>query len=397
MDDDATLDTPAEGARLDGRILLLALGTFAVGTDVFVIAGILPRIAEDLGVRVEAAGQMVTAYALTYALGSPLLAALTAGWQRERVIVLGLCGFALADAICALAPSFAVLLAARILAGSCAALFSPTAYSMAAAIAPPSRRGAALATVALGITSATVFGVPLGTWIGTSFGWHATFLLGCLLAAAAATALLWSRLPKAAAAAAPPLLARFAPLANPPVLLALIANLLWSTGNYIVYTYSAVLLGRPLGLDNIAWLLFGYGLGGVTGSQLGGRLVDRFGSIAPMIVCVIINIANLAALDVTGTTVFGAGAALFVLAFAGWACFPAQQNRLLTLEPAHGGVVLSLISSTIYIGAASGAALGGVLLATAPLAVPPYVAAAITSTGLFCFLLSLRFPSRGKR
>jgi MFS transporter, DHA1 family, inner membrane transport protein len=121
--------------------------------------------------------------------GSPLLAAATARLRRERVVVLALSGFALADAICALAPNYGVLLAARILAGASGALFSPTAYGMAAALAPPERRGAALATVALGMTIATVFGAPLGTWIGHAFGWRASFLLGALFSAVAATTL----------------------------------------------------------------------------------------------------------------------------------------------------------------------------------------------------------------
>jgi DHA1 family inner membrane transport protein len=385
---------PRRAGRFDGRILLLALGTFAVGTDVFVIAGILPQIARDLSVSVEAAGQMVTVYALTYALGSPLLAAVTVRWRRERIIAVALAGFALADAICALAPSFAVLMAARILAGSCAALFAPTAYTMAAALAPAGRRGAGLATVALGMTSATVFGVPLGTWIGQHFGWHATFLLGCALSASAATALMLARIPPVAVAAPPGLAARFAPLTRPVVLLNLLANLFWATGTYTVYTYAAVLLGERIGLDNVALLLLGYGLGGLAGSQLGGRLVDRFGPAAPIIACVSLNTANLGLLNLTGGTALGGGAALLVMAFCSWAIFPAQQMRLLLLEPAHGGVVLSLISSTIYIGSAAGAALGGVLLAHFTPAVPPYAASAAVAIGLGLFLLSLRARPR---
>jgi len=380
--------------RFDARILLLALGTFAIGTDVFVIAGILKQIAGDLAVSVEAAGQMVTAYALTYALGSPLLAALTAHWRRERLIVLALAGFAAADAVCALAPNFTVLVLARIAAGSCAALYAPTAYTLAAALAAPERRGVALATVALGMTSATVFGVPLGTFIGIWLGWHATFLLGCVLAATAAAALTLGRIPPVAAGAPLGLVERFRPVSRPTVLLGLLANLLWSTGNYTIYTYSAVLFGERLGLDNIAWLLLGYGLGGLAGSQLGGRLVDRFGTSAPIIVCVSINAANIALVNVSGGTQLGAGCALFVMAFAGWAVFPAQQSRMLRLAPEHGGVVLSLISSTIYIGSALGAALGGLLLGHVSPGAAPYAASAVTLLGLMLFLLGNRGRDR---
>jgi predicted MFS family arabinose efflux permease len=267
---------------------------------------------------------------------------------------------------------------------------------MAAVLAPPARRGAALATVALGMTSATVIGAPLGTWVGHALGWHSTFVLGCCLSASAAAALALTRMPPTAPLAVPRLAERFSPLARPAVLLSLIANWLWSAGNYTIYHYSAVLFGTRLHLDNIMWLLAGYGLGGVAGSQLGGRFVDRFGTVAPIVVCVGVNTANLALLNLTAGSGWGAGAALFVLAFAGWAVFPAQQSRLLQLEPAHGGLVLSLISSTIYIGSATGAALGGLLLAKFPPAAPAYVAAAITGTGLAVFLASLPAARRGR-
>lgn len=379
---------PPTAQRLDPRLYLLALGTFAIGTDVFVIAGILPRIADDLGVSVEAAGQIITAYALTYALGSPVLAALTARWRRDRVSVLALTGFALADALCALAPSYGVLIAARVLAGSCAALFSPTAYTLAASLAPAGRRGAGLAAVSLGMTSATVIGAPLGTWIGHAFGWHMTFVLGCVLSASAALALMLARLP-ATTGAVPRLAERFSPLARPAVLASLLANLLWSAGNYTIYNYSAVLFGERLGLDDIAWLLVAYGLGGLAGSQLGGRFIDRFGAVLPIIACVGVNAVNIGLLNLTGGSLPGAATGLFLLAFAGWAVFPAQQSRLLALEPEHGGVVLSLIGSTIYIGSAVGAALGGLLLAHFAPTMPAYVACAITATGLGCFLLSI--------
>jgi MFS transporter, DHA1 family, inner membrane transport protein len=379
----------AERAPLDIRIYLLALGTFAIGTDVFVIAGILPMIAGDLGVSIEAAGQMVTVYALTYALGSPILAALAAQWRRERVILLALAGFSAADLVCSLAPSFALLLAARFLAGASAALYAPTAYTIAADLAPAERRGAALARVALGMTSATVMGVPLGTWIGQHAGWHVTFLMGFALAASAAVALRLGRIPPLGVAGVPPLRERFAPLTRPRVVASLLANLLWSVGNYTVYTYSAVLFGARLGMENIALLLLGYGLGGLSGSQTGGRLVDRFGTTAPILVCVSINIVNLAALNLTGGSVFGAAAALFVIAFSGWAAFPAQQSRLLALEARHGALVLSLISSTIYIGSALGAALGGLLLAQGAPSVLPYAASLATASGLLVFLLGL--------
>ncbi|WP_081992216.1 MFS transporter [Inquilinus limosus] len=150
----------------DIRIWVLALGTFAIGTDVFVVSGILPAIAAQFGTDLDAAGQTVTAYALTYALAAPLLVPLTAALRQVRVVIVTLAIFALANALCAAAPTYWTLMAMRVVAGAVAALYTSTAYALAASRAEPHRKGAAIATVALGLTASAVFGVPLGTRSG---------------------------------------------------------------------------------------------------------------------------------------------------------------------------------------------------------------------------------------
>jgi DHA1 family inner membrane transport protein len=169
---------PIVPARVDRRIWLLALGTFALANDAFVIAGVMPHLARDLSVSVELAGQVVTVYALAYAIGSPLLASATARWPRSRTIVVALSGFACAQLVCAAAPSLAVLAAGRMAAGLFAALCVPSAYASAADLVADERRGSALSKVALGTVAGMIVGVPLGTWIGQTLGWRATFSLG---------------------------------------------------------------------------------------------------------------------------------------------------------------------------------------------------------------------------
>ncbi|MFC5661510.1 MFS transporter [Kitasatospora misakiensis] len=162
------MSTPPHSWGIDVpvRLLLLALGTFAVGTDTMVMAGILGPIADDLGVSVTAAGQLVTVFALGYALLAPPLAALTARWPRRRLLLTALAVFGAANALSALAPSYGTLLATRVLAAAGAALYTPTANAVATTLVTPERRGRALATVLGGMTVATALGVPLGTWIG---------------------------------------------------------------------------------------------------------------------------------------------------------------------------------------------------------------------------------------
>ena len=180
-------------STLDLRIWLLAFGTFAIGTDVFVVPGILPNIAYDLDISLDAAGQVVSVYALTYALGSPVLAAATARMPRDRLVFCALLGFAAANILCALSSTYIALLAARVAAGVAAALYTPTAYALATAAAPVGRKGAALSAVALGLTTAFVAGVPFGVVVGKIFGWHATFWFVATLSIVAAVALAWGR------------------------------------------------------------------------------------------------------------------------------------------------------------------------------------------------------------
>jgi DHA1 family inner membrane transport protein len=378
-------------AGFDPRIWLLALGTFAIGTDAFVVAGILPRIAADLGIRIEVAGQVVSAYALTYAIGSPLLAGLVGRWPRERIVPPALIAFAVANALCAVAPSYAALIAARIMAGVCAALYTPTAYALAAGLARAERRGSALAAVALGLTASTVLGVPLGAWLGYHLGWHATFWLVAGLSIVAATTLVTLGLPATAPNEQSPgssLAARLAPLARPRVLLVLLPTLLWSTGNYTVYTYIALFLGRHYDVETITLMLLVFGLGGLAGSQLGGRLADRFGPFRPIVVCNVISVANYALLGASTATLPGAALALFLWSLTGWATFAPQQSRLIALEPANPAVVLALNSSTIYLGSAAGAALGALLLGVIPVVELPFASAALVLGGFIALFAS---------
>lgn len=157
------------------RIYLVALGTFAIATDAFVIAGILPEIAQSFHVTIGIAGQLVTVYSLLYGFGAPLLAAVLAPFSWKPVLIGSLFGFSLANVASALSPSFGFLMGCRVLAGACAAIVSPTAYALAATLASDNTRGRALAMVGFGSSAATVVGVPLGTWIGQSLGWPVTF------------------------------------------------------------------------------------------------------------------------------------------------------------------------------------------------------------------------------
>lgn len=325
------------GERLDPRIWLLTLGTFALGTDAFVVAGLLPQIAGDFSVTAEAAGQVVSAYALTYGLGSPLLAAVAGRVPRDRLVRWALLAFAAANLACAVAPGFAALVLARLAAGVAAGVFAPAAYVLAAALAPTGRRGQALAVVALGVSSSSVLGVPLGVAVGHELGWHAAFWLVAALSGVAVAALMLGGLPRHAVGSALGLRASLAPLGRRRVALTLLPQVVWSTSSMMLYTYIALLLrGAGWSAAAISPLLLIYGVGGLLGSQLGGRLVDRFGAVRPIIVCLGLASVNQVLLGWFADTLPGLGC-LTAWSLLSWATWAPQQTRLIACEPHNPG------------------------------------------------------------
>jgi DHA1 family inner membrane transport protein len=155
------------------RLLPLSLALFAVGTDGFVIAGLLPAIARDLGVDIPAAGQLVTAFALAFAVSAPVLGAATSALDRRATMLIGLAGFSVGNALTALGPTYPVVLGARVFTALGAGLIGAAAFSTAAAIAPPERQGRALATVMGGLSISMALGLPAGTLIGSA-DWRVT-------------------------------------------------------------------------------------------------------------------------------------------------------------------------------------------------------------------------------
>jgi Major Facilitator Superfamily len=151
-------------------LMVLATGTFAIGTDAFVIGGVLPAVARSLGVSTSSAGLLVTAFAVAYALGAPILAVVGARLARRTLLVSALAVFAAANVLAAVAPSYALMLIARVLAALAAAAFVPAASAAASSLAPTEYRGRALATVVAGMTVAQVAGVPFGAFVGASLG-----------------------------------------------------------------------------------------------------------------------------------------------------------------------------------------------------------------------------------
>jgi predicted MFS family arabinose efflux permease len=351
-------------------VLWLAVAAFAIGTEAYVIAGLLPVIAVDLQVSVSAVGQLVTVYALTYALVSPILAVAFTNLDRRNLLIVALCSFVAGNLLAVVASSFAMLLLSRMLMALGAGLFMPTAFTVAAAIAAPERRGRALALVTSGISIATVLGVPFGTIIGDKYGWRATFASVAVLGAVALASLLLG-LPRGLPRTTATLGQRLAVARHDAVLYALATTALWAAGSLLVYTYLSVpLRGLGFTVSDISLALLVFGAAAAIGNILGGTLSDRIGHVptATLALGALAMALTLQSVALKFAAPEHGRYLLLLLVFcsgvAAWAFFPAQLANLVWLEPEASMIALSLNASAMYLGFAMGGAVGGIVLAT---------------------------------
>jgi predicted MFS family arabinose efflux permease len=350
----------------------LALGTFAVGTEGFMIAAILPGIAGDLAVSLQAAGQLVTVFALTYALSSPLLTALTGNVNRRRLLILSMAAFAGANLVAATAPGYWFLIGARILLALSAGLYVPSANALAGVLVPPERRGRALAIVGGGISLAVAIGVPLGAFVGSHFGWRMTFLGVAVLAAIALSGLLIG-MPRGIGAGLPAtsLGERLAVVRRPGAFAARMVTTIWAVGGYAVYTYIAPLLTAAAGFEGagIGYVLFLWGAAAFVGLFLGGMANDKFGgrrvitAALPIMALALISLSVSAHYLSLSQALLPVMIAIGIWGLTGWGFFPAQQVRLIGISGLRAApVILSLNASFMYLGFSLGALLGSFTL-----------------------------------
>jgi predicted MFS family arabinose efflux permease len=350
---------------MDRRLLVLALGMFAMGTDNFVVAGILPSVAQSLHTTVSLAGQMVTVYALSYAVMAPVMAALAARWPRKLLLVSALGVFVVGNAITALASDLDTVLFSRALAGLGAAMFSPTALGVAALLAEPGKRGRALSTVTAGLAGATALGAPIGTFIGGFGSWRSTLWFVALLGLAAMIGV-WTMLRALPEPERITLRQRLAPVRDVRVALTLLTSLFAFGGFLMVYTYAGAVFDRATGGDGriLAGMLLVWGIAATVGNSLAGRLVDRFDNRRIINLGLCVGIINFCALPWTSAHIATALVALAIWGLVGWGLLVPQQHRLVKLGPQVAPLLLALNNTATYGGLACSGALGGLVLLT---------------------------------
>ena len=352
------------------RVYVLALSTFAFGSGALIFAGLLEPMAADLGVPVGAVGQLQTAYVLTSALAGPPLAFFAGRFERRSLLLIALAVAVVLNLACYLIASFPALLVLRAVLGATAALAGPAASAAASALVPPERRGSALAIVTGGMTVAFLMGIPLGSVVGSAFGWRTAFLLSAVLAAFAFGAIL-AFLPKVR----PP-----GPQAGDGLRARLVLPLFASTflafgANMTITTYIAPILRLQAGVTGAGVAAFQMlvGVGSFLGLMLGGRAADRqAGGLSVSLAFAGLAVgAGLHGLELSGGAPAGwptyvvVGLTVLIGSTSLFSVMPVIQSRLIQRAPASAPLALAFNGSSAALGQAFGGALGGLLITQA--------------------------------
>ncbi|AOW14051.1 MFS transporter [Hydrogenophaga crassostreae] len=342
-----------------GRAMLaMATGAFAIGTGEFVIMGLLPEVAADIGVSIPQAGHVISAYAMGVVIGAPVLAVAAAAWGRRTLMMALLLAFAMGNFASATAPGYLSLSVLRFVTGMPHGTYFGVAALVTAALAPPGQRARAVGLVMTGLTVATLLGVPLAAWLGQHFGWRSAFVLVGAIALLAVF-LIHRHVPEIAAPANASPLGELSALRNKQVWLTLGIAAIGFGGLFAVFSYVKPTMieaaGLPLGGVPVMLALFGLGM--VVGNVLGSRLADRhlMRTVGGMLVW---SIVVLLAYSFTAHHVVAGAINLFLIGTTVAIC-PALQIRLMDVAGEAQVMAAALNHSAFNVANALGAWLGG--------------------------------------
>ncbi|MEV7681985.1 MFS transporter [Streptomyces sp. NPDC088341] len=382
-------------------LLALSIGAFGIGTTEFVIMGLLPEVAGEYGVSIPTAGLLVTGYALGVVLGAPLMTVLGTRISRKRMLTLLMGLFIAGNVLSALAPTFGLMLAGRVVASLAHGAFFGIGSVVAASLVAPERKAGAIAMMFTGLTVANVVGVPLGTFIGQSVGWRATFLVVAGLGVVGLAGIV-RLVPEQPRPEGVRLRHELAAFRNAQVLLAMAMTVLGFGGVFAAITYITPMMTETAGFadSSVTWLLVLFGLGMVGGNLLGGRFADR--RLMPLLYVSLSSLAVVLALfTLTAHHKAAAAVTLTLIGALGFATVPPLQKRVLDQASAAPTLASAVNIGAFNLGNALAAWLGGLVIAAGfGYTAPNWAGAALAGSALVLAVVSgaleRRTPAEGR-
>lgn len=377
--------------KINFPLLALAIGAFGIGTTEFSPMGLLPVIAQGVGVSIPAAGMLISAYAIGVMVGAPLMTLLLSHRGRRNALIFLMAIFTVGNLLSAIAPDYATLMIARIITSLNHGAFFGLGSVVAASVVAKEKQASAVATMFMGLTIANIGGVPAATWLGETIGWRMSFMATAGLGVISMVSLFFS-LPKGGAGARPNVRNELAVLMRPQVLTALLTTVLGAGAMFTLYTYISPVLrtltdATPVFVTAMLVLI---GVGFSIGNYLGGKLADRSvtGTLKGFL---LLLIAIMLAIPLLARSEIGAAIAMVVWGAATFAVVPPLQMRVMRVAHEAPGLSSSVNIGAFNLGNALGAAAGGAVISGGlGYTFVPVMGAIIAGLGLLLVLFSGR-------
>ncbi|MEX3170485.1 MFS transporter [Serratia quinivorans] len=381
-------------------LLALTISAFAIGTTEFVIVGLIPTIAEQLGVTVPSAGLLVTIYAIGVAIGAPVLTALTGRVPRKLLLISLMVLFTLGNLLAWQSPGYGTLVVARLLTGLAHGVFFSIGSTIATGLVAKEKAASAIAIMFGGLTVALVTGVPLGTFIGQHFGWRETFLAVSLIGviATVASAILVPNNIKNQASAS--IKEQFKVLTHPRLLLIYAITALGYGGVFTTFTFLAPMMQELAGFSApaVSWILLAYGIAVAIGNIWGGKLADRHGAVRALSFIFAVLAVLLLVFQFTASHSIAALLTVIVMGVFAFGNVPGLQvyvvQKAEQYTPNAVDVASGLNIAAFNVGIALGSVIGGQTVATLGLAQTPWIGALIVLVALLLVSLSGRLDKK---
>jgi MFS transporter, DHA1 family, inner membrane transport protein len=346
------------GSRL--ALWMLLTGNFIIGTGVLLPAGLLNELSGDLRVSAATAGYLTLASGLVVGIGAPVLAGMTSAVDRRKLLTFALVLFAAGHVASALAPNFTALFIVRVLMIISAAIFTPQAAATVALLVPPEKRSAAIAFIFVGWSSASVAGVPLGSFIASHFGWRWAYG-GMAVACIVLAILVWRVLRPGLFVAPLGFAAWRQALTMPAILAVLLVTLLSMSGQFTVISYFAPVIAKGFrgGASEIQLIFAIFGLTGVAGNWLASRVVNQIGVTQVIAISIMGLVAGLGLLALSFGHLSLALVGVGIWGLGSFGSNSLQQSRLVVIAPHLAAATVALNTSVVYLGQSVGAGVGG--------------------------------------
>ena len=364
-------------------IITFTVGIFLLGMMELIVSGILELMSSDLGISHALTGQLITVYAVSFALFGPILIRLTENMPAKIVVLLSLIVFIIGNVVFGLAETFLVLSIGRVITAMAAAVFIVKILDMTVMLSEPRVRGKMLALVYMGFSAANVFGIPIGTIIGAQFGWRVIFLMVIILAILVGLGVIFFVRSQDLTDRAPAGAEKSSLKSKKNVALYIAVTLCVLIGNYIILGYiSPLMTSHGFTLENVSFALLITGIGGMTGTYLGGNLIDKIGPKKTIMIMMSLFLVSMAIMPFLYETPILFYINIFVWSLFQWSTSPAVQGGLVENVEGSSSNVFSWNMSALNLGIGVGAVIGGVFISNFDISYGPWLGFVIVLCGL---------------